>query len=175
MPLRLSGLVLAALLLAMPERATAQCRASAAGTYSFDMRVSVRAGVLCIHTVDVYAGASCDGAPEWSVDLGCNQTSRLAISDRARLISVLAPRASHRDWAIVTVTSREGGSVALRLGELPGIEALRGTARVELDGDAVRLRGGTDVRVSFQALEAQALRSSAEAAPQSGMASSASR
>ena len=146
-----------------PAVAAAECRPSPSGARSVDTRLSARAGYLCIHTVHVYAGSACEGTPEWSIDLACSQTSRLAITDRGLLISILAPRARSRDWAILSVIDRNGVSprsgslgsgVRLRLRDLPDTEALRGAARVDFDGASVRFRGNVEVRVAFDRIEA---------------------
>jgi hypothetical protein len=152
----------------VPSVAAAECRPSPTGARSVDTRLSPRAGYLCIHTVHVYAGAACEGVPEWSIDLACGQTSRLAITDGGQLISILAPRARSRDWAILAVIERSAAAsssprsrplasgVRLRLRDLPGTEALRGAARVDFDGASVRFRGNVEVRVPFDRIEALA-------------------
>lgn len=150
-------LSLALVVLLAPFGASAQCRSSPAGAYSLDLRLSPRAGVRCLHITDVYAGASCASVPEWSIELHCSRTSRIAVTDTGRLISVLAPRASRRDWNILHVVGRDRRPVWVRLGDVPGIEMLTGTVTLEFDGGSVwmRTRRG-EARASFASIEARA-------------------
>lgn len=146
--------LLALAILAATRPAHAECRASPSGVHSFDLRVSARAGGMCLHVVDVYAGVGCAGL-EWSVTLACNFTERLAITDHGRLISILAPYAARRDWDILRVTG-PAGSAFLPLGELPGVAELDGTVAVAFAGAALRLHGNEELHVSFDAIEALA-------------------
>ena len=77
-----------------PRMARAECRSSPSAAHSYETRLSPRAGILCLYIADVYAGGACEGEPAWSVELSCGETSRLAVTDHGRLISILAPRAT---------------------------------------------------------------------------------
>lgn len=129
-----------ALVLAWLAPSTAlACTASASGTFSYEVTVSPLAGMRCMHTVTVFDGASCAGAPVGSADLACNFTSRLAIRDDGALVSILAPRTSRRSWNIVRVfrVGDAGETGYLRLDDVPATSALRGSVRVTFDGAAV--------------------------------------
>jgi hypothetical protein len=136
--------------------ANAECRASSGGAFSFDFEVSPLAGGACLMDVTVFAGPSCEPARrQWASTRGCNETDRLAVTDRGSLISILAPATSHPDWAIVNVISWRGGRVVVRslaLRDIPGAQALRGTVRPVFEGAAIRF--ASDVLVPFGALEA---------------------
>ena len=140
-----------------PRTARAECMSSPSAAHSYQTRLSPRAGILCLYIADVYAGGACEGEPAWSVELSCGETSRLAVTDRGRLISILAPRASRPEWNIVRITTRDRAPVRIPLGDLPGASALRGAVRLDFDGGALRLRSRAgEVRVTFDALEALA-------------------
>lgn len=146
-----------ALVLLLPSAVSAQCHASPGRSRSIGMRLSPRAGIQCLHIVDVYAGAACEGAPEWSIELHCSQTSRIAVTDGGRLISILAPRASRLEWNILHVVGRDQRAVWIRLRDVPGREALRGTLALDFDGAAVRMRArSAEARATFDAIEALA-------------------
>jgi hypothetical protein len=133
-------LALAVFLLALPAPALA-CTASASGTFSYEITVSPRAGILCAHVITVYEGASCSGPAAGAADVGCNLTSRLAIRDDGALVSILAPRTARRSWNILRVFRVGDADTAgyLRLDDLPATVELRGTVRVTFDGAAVVL------------------------------------
>lgn len=141
---------LAIAMLLAPSLAQAQCQAGEGSAYSTNVRLSPRAGRVCWHIVDVHEGASCAGAPAFSVELHCGQTRRMAVASDGRLISLLAPRVRERGWHAVVVTERGGRQTRIRLGDLPGAAALRGTIRLDIDRGAVRMRaGGSEARVPF--------------------------
>src|SRR3978361_341272 len=71
--------------------AVAACRTSASGNYSFETRLRPGPGRLCRMTVEVFDGRSCGPTPRWQALLPCDQTQRMAISDRGRLVSILTP------------------------------------------------------------------------------------
>src|SRR5687767_6386910 len=118
-------LSLVLLLLALPSAARAECRSSPNGLFSYDLRVSPRAGGMCLHIVELHHGAGCAQLTA-EIELACNETRRMAVTDRGYLVSVLAPRASEREWSIVRVTVGRDHFVHFRLRELPGIETIRG-------------------------------------------------
>ncbi len=141
----------------MPVTAHADCRSSAGRTYSFATHLSPAAGILCLYVVDVFEGPSCDAsARRWSTTRGCNETRRMAVTDAGSLISILAPRASRRDWPILRVLRFDGERVverSIRLGDLPGVPA-NGTVRLSFEGAAVRIDGrGGSTRVPFESIE----------------------
>src|SRR4051812_33173356 len=96
------ALLLAGLLVA--AKAAAACRGSASGNYSFDTRPRPGPGRECRMTVDVFDGRACSPTPRWHALLPCDQTERMAISDRGRLISILTPLAKRRDLNVIRVT-----------------------------------------------------------------------
>jgi hypothetical protein len=135
-----------------------ECRASPEGAFSFDVRLSPLAGGACLLDVAVYEGSDC--RPEtrlWSATRGCNETERMAITDRGNLVSILAPATAHRDWSIVLVLERREGRVVvcrLALEDIPAAEGLRGVIRPVFDRAAIRF--SADVLVPFETLEALA-------------------
>jgi hypothetical protein len=121
--------------------AQAECRSSAGGTRSVDVGLSPLSGGACFSTVRAFDGPSCEGAPRFSITLGCSETRRMVPTDRGRLVSLLAPRASRPDWEIVRVFSLDGAHIAVRsvrLDELP----FTGRPRLSLDARALRARSG---------------------------------
>lgn len=131
-------LFLTLVLLGVPAPALA-CTASAAGSFSYEITLSPRAGIMCAHIISVYEGGSCGGAALGAVDVGCHLTSRLAIRDDGTLVSILAPRTARRSWNILRVFRVTDGDADgyLRLDDLPATSALRGTVRVTFEGAAV--------------------------------------
>jgi hypothetical protein len=142
--------------LAWASAAHAECRDSAGGAYSFDTHLSLQAGHMCLIDVEVFAGPGCHPAERlWGDTRGCNETERLAVTDRGTLVSILAPATAHRDWAIVSLLAwRDERVVVTRLAleDLPGAAALRGVVRPVFDGAAIRF--AADILVSFETLEA---------------------
>ena len=122
---------------------SASCRASAAGAYSADVRLSRASGVFCFSEVQVFEGEAC--APDealWSVRLHCSETRRLVVTDDARLVSLLNTRASRRDWEIVRVISFENVRVEVRslhLEDLPGLPAASRRPGLELHVSELRV------------------------------------
>lgn len=136
--------MVAVLLGALPGAAQADCTASAGGTWSFARRLSPRAGRGCIQIVSVHEGGSCAGEARWTIENGCNVTRRLAITDQGELVSILAPRTTHRDWSVVRVIGRAAGQsfdARLAAEEIPGLEAIRGALRLSFDADALVVVG----------------------------------
>ena len=135
--------------------ARAECRASAGGAYSFELRLSALSGGGCFVDVAVFAGADC-GAEErrWGDVRGCSQTERMVVTDEGNLVSILAPATAHRDWSIVLVLSWRDGEVVetwLALEDLPGTESLRGVVRPVFEGMAIRF--SPDVLLPLAELE----------------------
>ena len=135
-----AGFALVAALAAVCSPARAQtCVSSAGNAFSYDTRVSPRAGGACRYVVTVFEGASCEAEHRrWSADLACNEARRMRVTDAGRLISILAPRASNRLWPIVRIFMADGVDVrrvSLRLMDLPGAAALHGTLRMAFDGE----------------------------------------
>lgn len=150
------SIVAFALALLATSPAAGQCVRSEQGTYSFGMRLSPRAGIRCLMIADVYDGASCEPSRRtWSVELGCNESRRMAISDRGRLVSILAPRTSQPAWDIVRVCWHDGTAVRYGSARAEELTSLR-RARVSFDGSTVRFesRGQEPVRVPFETIEA---------------------
>lgn len=123
----------------LPSAAHAECRPSPGGQFSYDTRLSPRAGRVCLYIADVHASAQC-AQLAWSVELPCSQTERLVVSDCGALLSLLAPRASRPDATILRVTEGRQ-SVFVRLRELPLVAPLRGAVRLEFWAGRLRIRG----------------------------------
>lgn len=138
--------------------ARAECRDSAAGAYSLDVRLSPAAGCLCLMQVAVFEGSGCASDRRlWDETVGCNLTERIAVTDQGRLVSILAPATARPDWSIVAVLERRDGRVSRRdlaLEDLPETAGLRGVVRPRFEGAAVRF--SPEVVVSFDRLEAAA-------------------
>jgi hypothetical protein len=151
------AIALASVLLAVPALARAECRASASGAHSYDVRVSPRAGRACLHIVEVYAGRACETL-ERSVELACNETRRMALTARGSLVSILAPRA-RPDWSSLRVTMPTGEPAWIRLRDLPGMANVGGTPQLDFDGTSLRVHaaGGVE-RIALEAIESIAER-----------------
>lgn len=147
----------ATLLFLCAAPASAQtCIASAGEARSVSIALSPMAGGACFHTVTLHEGAGCarDHVLARATE-HCSTTRRLAVTDAGVLVSVRAPRASRRDWAIVRVfTVGEGArSLELSLDDLPETAALRGSVRVSVEGDAVLFRDRrSEVRIAVNDL-----------------------
>jgi hypothetical protein len=144
--------VLLALLLAevfVAAEAAAACRASASGNYSFDTRLSPRPR-LCRMTVDVFDGRSCGPTPRWHALLPCDQTERIAISDRGRLISILTPLAKRSDLNVIRVTWSEHRWAWITLDKLAGPTPFKGPVRLTFEGDALKLTADRTVVIPFE-------------------------
>ncbi len=143
---------------ALPARAQ-ECVASAAGAFSHDVRVSPRAVGACLYVVTVYEGASCEAARRtWSAELGCSEARRMRVTDRGRLVSILAPRVANPLWPIVRVFAQQGtgvSRVSLRLRDIAGTEALRGPARMAFEGTSLVMTARAATRrVEIDVIEA---------------------
>ena len=143
--------VVAAVLAAVSVRATAACRTSASGAYSFDTRLSPK-DRLCRMTVDVFEGRTCASPPRWQALLPCDQTEHMAISDRGRLISILAPVAKRRDLNVIRVTWAADKWAWAKLDKLSGGTPFKGPVRLSLQGDALKLTADRTVVIPFEAL-----------------------
>jgi len=135
-------LVLALCFSLVPASALA-CEASDGGTRSFDLHVSPRAGIFCFYTLTLYEGAICEvGREIASSTEGCAGMHRLAVTDEGTFVSIAAPRASHRDWAIVRVFRIGEGarSVSVTLDDLRATSPLHGVIRVSFDQGAIAFR-----------------------------------
>lgn len=143
--------VLAALLVLSAGRAQAECRASASGRRSVSVALSALSGGGCFHDVSVHTGPSCEGAPELRVTLGCSETRRMVVTDEGALVSLLADRASRREWEIVRVFVRDGERIAVRsvrLDELPGLPPDARRPRLSLDARVLTIDGERAVEVA---------------------------
>ncbi len=154
--LGIATLVIAWLVAAPGARA---CEPSAGGARSFDTRVSPLAGGVCLHTLTLYEGATCDEAHRIAVEtVACGTTRRLVVLDDGTFVSIGAPRTSHRDWAIVTVfTIGDGARRAdVALDDLPDAAPLRGTVRVSFDAAALLFRDRErEIRIALSVLAAR--------------------
>ncbi len=125
------------------------CDASASGTWSYDVRVSPRAGMLCLFIVDLHRGATCAGEATQSFEVSCGETHRAAITDEGAFVSVLAPRASRRTWNAVRVFEVDGSSVVARtltLEQLDPDATVGSRPRLRIDATGVVLDAGTSSR-----------------------------
>ncbi len=138
-----------------PGTARADCRDSTGGTYSVEIRLSPAAGCLCLMSVSVFEGPGCAADHRlWGATRGCNETDRMAVTDRGRLVSILAPATSHPEWSIVAVLEWHDGRVRthrLALEDLPETAGLTGVVRPRFEGAAIRF--APDVLVPFERLE----------------------
>lgn len=142
-----------ALLLAgslVAAEAAAACRASASGNFSFDTRFSPGPNRLCRMTVDVFGGRSCGPTPRWHTLLPCDQTERMAISDRGRLISILTPLAKRRDLNVIRVTWNGDRWAWATLDRLAGPNPFKGPVRLAFEGDALKLTADRTVVIPFE-------------------------
>jgi hypothetical protein len=144
-----AALVAVGLLLAAP-RATAACRASANNAFSFDTRLSPVAERVCRMTVDVFAGGSCGQPSKWHVMLPCDQTSKMAISNQGRLISIMMPRTKRQDLNVIRVTWSAEKYAWASLAKLTKPNPLRGEVRLDFEGDALRLKADRTVVLPFE-------------------------
>jgi hypothetical protein len=146
---------LAFLICLAPATALA-CEASSGGARSFDVRLSPQAGMMCLHTLTEYEGATCEAGREIARSTeGCSITRRLALTDDGTFVSIAAPRTSRRRWTIVRVfTIGEGARRAnITLDDLPATAPLRGVIRVSFDQGAVLFRDATsEARVPLEGL-----------------------
>lgn len=138
-----------------PGAARADCRDSAGGAYSVEIRLSPAAGCLCLMSVSVFEGPDCATDRRlWGATRGCNETDRMAVTDGGRLVSILAPATSHPEWSIVAVLEWRDGRVRthrLALEDLPETAGLTGVVRPRFEGAAIRF--APDVLVPFERLE----------------------
>jgi len=154
---RHAALLLAVGLMVPSTVARAECRDSAGGTFSLDVRLSPMSGIGCFTAVTVFEGSSCRPERErWAITLGCNESRRMVVSDRGRLVSLLAPRASRRNWEIVRVfeaTGRQAVVRSIRLDELPGLPERARRPRMSLDASVLRIETDPPVTVPVTVLE----------------------
>jgi hypothetical protein len=101
-------------------------------------------------TVDVFAGASCAQPARWHVLLPCDQASKTAISNQGRLISILLPRTKSQELNVIRVTWSPEKFALANLRKLTAPTALRGEARLDFDGDALRLKADRTVVLPFE-------------------------
>jgi hypothetical protein len=146
--LGLGALLLASLLVAAD--AGAACRASASGNVSFDTRLTPGPARVCRMTVQVFDGRSCGATPRWQALLPCDQTERMAISDRGRLVSILMPVAKRRDLNVVRVTWRADRWAWVTLDKLAGSAPFKGPVRLAFQGDALKLTADRTVVIPFE-------------------------
>lgn len=146
-PIGLLVLLLAPLLAA---EALAACRVSASGNHSFDTRLTPGPARVCRMTVDVFEGRACGATPRWHALLPCDQTERMAISDRGRLISILTPVAKRRDLNVVRVTWSADRWAWVTLDKLAGGKPFKGPVRLAFEGDALKLAADRTVVLPFE-------------------------
>jgi hypothetical protein len=130
--------------------AAAACRASATGAHSFDTRLAPQPNRLCRMNVDVFDGRTCGGTPRWHVLLPCDQTEHMAISDRGRLISVLAPVAKRRDLNVVRVTWSAERWAWVTLDKLAAGKPFKLPARLSFEGDALKVAADRAAVIPFE-------------------------
>jgi hypothetical protein len=130
--------------------ASAACRVSAQGNYSFDTRLHPGPARVCRMTAEVYDGPSCGTTPRWRAVLPCDQTKLMAISNRGRLISILAPVATRRDLNAVRVTWRVDRWAWVTLDKLAGKNPFKGPVRLAFEGDALKLTADRTAVIPFE-------------------------
>jgi hypothetical protein len=136
--------------------AVAACRASAGGAHSFDTRLAPQPNRLCRMNVDVFEGRACGNTPRWHVLLPCDQTEHLAISDRGRLISVLAPVAKRRDLNVVRVTWSADRWAWVTLDKLGAGKPFKLPARLSFEGDALKVAADRTAVIPFETVRQMA-------------------
>ena len=132
------------------SRASAACRASADGAHSFDIRMAPLERGACRMTVDVFTGRACAQPARWHVALPCDQTRQMAISNKGRLMSIVVPRTKRRDVNVVRITWSAEKYAWATLAKLTATSPLRGEVRLELEGDALRLKADRTVLIPFE-------------------------
>jgi hypothetical protein len=130
--------------------ASAECRASAGRTHSFDTRLTPVAGQVCRMTVEVSAGGACGQPARWQVMLPCDQAGKTAISNQGRLISILLPRTKSQDLNVIRVTWGTEKFALANLKKLTTGSPLRGEVRIDFDGDGLRLKADRTVVIPFE-------------------------
>jgi hypothetical protein len=100
--------------------------------------------------VDVFAGRSCAQPARWHVALPCDQTRQTAISNKGRLISIVVPRTKRRDVNVVRITWSAEKYAWATLAKLNATNPLRGDVRMELEGDALRLKADRTLLIPFE-------------------------
>jgi hypothetical protein len=103
----------------------------------------------------VYAGGACAGPPRWSIRMFCDQTSRMAISNNGRLVSILNARTKRRDLNVVRVSWSPEKYVWANLAKLEGTNPLHGEVRLSFDGDALKLTADRTIVIPFETLRKQ--------------------
>jgi hypothetical protein len=130
----------------------AACATSPSRTFSSDTHLSPRAGGACLTIVTVYDGAACEPARRsWSAELGCSESRRIRVTDRGRLVSILAPRARNPLWPILRIFTPDGDAVrrtSLRLRDVPGTAGLVGRVTMTFEGASV-VMASRDARASL--------------------------
>jgi hypothetical protein len=142
------GVMLALAMAAAPARAA--CRASASGAASYDTRLTPGPNRVCRMTVDVFDGRACGTAPRWQALLPCDQTEHMAISDRGRLISIIAPVVKRRDLNVLRVTWRADRWAWVTLDKLAGGQPFKGPVRLSFEGDALKVVADRTVVIPFE-------------------------
>lgn len=138
--------VLTAWLGATPSTARA-CSPSPSGAYSFELSLARSAGVLCMGEVRVFRGAQCQGEAVLATLIGCGESSRIAVTDEGALVTVAAPRASRRSWAIVRIVEREETRAvarSVRLDDLPETASLGARPWLRLEAGSLVLVAGSE-------------------------------
>lgn len=120
----------------------AECRASASGAFSIRVRVSPLAGIRCLYDVSLYSGATC--GPEdarWTATFPCSET-RMVVTDRGTLVSLVSARPRSRRWDVVRIFERAADEWvvrSVRFGELPGLPVHTRRPRLKLDAGALHV------------------------------------
>jgi len=131
-------------------RASAACRASADGAHSFDTRMAPVERGACRMSVDVFAGGACAAPARWHAPVPCDQTRQIAISNKGRLISIVVPRTKRRDLNVVRIIWSAEKYAWATLAKLNATNPLRGEVRLELEGDALRLKADRTLLIPFE-------------------------
>ena len=137
--------------------AAAACRASASGAFSFDTRFTPGPARVCRMTVDVFEGRACGATPKWKALLPCDQTEHMAISDRGRLVSILAPVVKRRDLNVLRVTWNADRWAWVTLDKLArGKPAFKLPLKLSFEGDALKVAADRTVVIPFETVRQMA-------------------
>jgi hypothetical protein len=137
--------------------AAAACRASASGAFSFETRLTPGPARVCRMTVDVFEGRACGATPKWKALLPCDQTEHMAISDRGRLISILAPVVKRRDLNVLRVTWSADRWAWVTLDKLAqGKPAFKLPLKLSFEGDALKVAADRTIVIPFETVRQMA-------------------
>jgi len=137
--------------------ATAACRVSASGAFSYDTRLTPGPARVCRMTVDVFEGKTCGTAAKWHALLPCDQTEHMAVSDRGRLVSILAPVVKRRDLNVLRVTWSADRWAWVTLDKLAqGKPPFKLPVKLSFEGDALKVAANRTVLIPLETVRQMA-------------------